>query len=215
MSTAPFPGIVHILDDDGPFRATLARVLSAAGYAALGHASAEEYRHSADRESPACLVLDLEVSGVSGLDLQREMARREHAHPIIFLSGRADIPSVVRAMREGALDFLTKPVSAVTLLEAIRIGLERDFTRHQRHVWLCELKQRYARLTPRERQVMAGVIAGRLNKQICFGLVSAERTVKTHRARVMKKMEVASLAELVRFAQDLKIAGVDLERVTY
>jgi FixJ family two-component response regulator len=213
--TPVIPGTVHVVDDDAAFRTAVARVLSAAGYRARLYGSAPEYLDAADGEGPACVLLDLRMPGVSGLDLQSELARREQAHPVIFLSGHGDIPSTVRAMRDGALDFLTKPVPTATLLEAIRSALERDLERAQRRLWLADLKQRYASLTPRERQVMAGVVAGRLNKQICFGLHAAERTVKTHRARVMEKMRVRSVAELVRYAEELQDAGVQLERVTY
>jgi len=213
--TPSFPGTVHVVDDDAAFRTAVARVLNAAGYHARLYGSAPEYLEAVEGDGPACVLLDLRMPGVSGLDLQHELARRDQAHPVIFLSGHGDIPSTVRAMRDGALDFLTKPVPTATLLEAIRAALERDLERAQRRAWLGELRQRYASLTPRERQVMAGVVAGRLNKQICFGLQAAERTVKTHRARVMEKMGVRSVAELVRFAEELHAAGIALERVTY
>jgi len=212
---ARIPGIVHVVDDDDAFRTAISRVLTAAGHRPKPYASAQDYLATPDPEGPACLLLDLRMPGVTGLDLQSALAKRDDAHPVIFLSGHGDIPSTVRAMRDGALDFLTKPVPTATLLEAIHRALESDMDRTQRRGELAELKRRYASLTPRERQVMAGVVAGRLNKQICYALHAAERTVKTHRARVMEKMRVRSVAELVRLAEELATAGVALEQVTY
>jgi FixJ family two-component response regulator len=217
MSTASrSAGIVHVVDDDAAFRTALARLLSAAGYEPRLYASAAAYLAAdANADGPACVLLDLRMPGVTGLDLQGALARREDAHPVIFLSGHGDIPSTVRAMRDGALDFLTKPVPTAILIAAIRKALDNDVARTQQHARLAELKLRYAALTPRERQVMAGVVAGRLNKQICYGLHAAERTVKTHRSRVMEKMKVRSVAELVRLAEELAGAGITLEAVGY
>jgi len=215
MSTLPSViGTVHVVDDDRAFRTALGRVLEAAGHAPHLYASATEYL-AADRASsgPACLLVDLRMPGTNGLDLQSALADREYAHPVIFLSAHGDVPSTVRAMRGGALDFLTKPVPTPVLLEAIGRALRDDIARKNRLAHLAELKRRYASLTPRERQVMAGVVAGRLNKQICYALKSAERTVKTHRARVMEKMNVGSVAELVRLTEELAAAGVALEPV--
>ena len=206
------PGIVHIVDDDTAFQTAIARLLTAAGHHPRLYGSAPEYLAADDSEGPACLLLDLQMPGPSGLDLQGALSRRENAHPVVFLSGHGDIPSTVRAMQAGAVDFLTKPVPVETLLEAIRRALDRDEARHHLVLRRGELRARYATLTPRERQVMAGVIAGRLNKQICYALHAAERTVKTHRARVMEKMKVRSVAELVRLAEELVEAGVVLEK---
>ena len=214
-SPARIPGIVHVVDDDDAFRTAISRVLTAAGHQPKLYPSATDYLASNDPDGPACLLLDLRMPGVTGLDLQSALARREDAHPVIFLSGHGDIPSTVRAMRDGALDFLTKPVPTATLLAAIHRALESDLDRTQRRAHLAEIKRRYTSLTPRERQVMAGVVAGRLNKQICYALHAAERTVKTHRARVMEKMRVRSVAELVRLAEELASAGVTLEAVDY
>jgi FixJ family two-component response regulator len=211
---APFPGIVHVVDDDASFRTAIGRALSAAGHTPRLYASAPEYLAAASfTEGPACVLLDLRMPGPDGLDLQTALVGREDAHPVIFLSGHGDIPSTVRAMRNGALDFLTKPVTTVVLLEAIARALDRDGEREARRARRAEVRQRYGRLTPRERQVMAGVVAGRLNKQICYALHAAERTVKTHRSRVMEKMQVRSVAELVRLAEELVAAGVALEPV--
>jgi FixJ family two-component response regulator len=205
------PGIVHVVDDDAAFRRAIGRALTTAGHTARLYASAPEYLAAEISEGPACLLLDLRMPGPDGLDLQSALAAREDAHPVIFLSGHGDIPSTVRAMRAGALDFLTKPVTTAVLLEAIARALDRDGERQARRARLAEVRQRYARLTPRERQVMAGVVAGRLNKQICYALHAAERTVKTHRSRVMEKMQVRSVAELVRLAEELVASGVTLE----
>ena len=213
MSThARIVGTIQVVDDDRAFRTAIGRVLSAAGHSTRLYASPAEYLSSAQAApGPSCLIVDLRMPGVNGLEFQAALAERGNAHPVIFLSGHGDVPSTVRAMRAGAIDFLTKPVPTAVLLEAIRIALERDIERAAHDAHLAEVKTRYATLTPRERQVMAGVIAGRLNKQICYALHSAERTVKTHRARVMEKMAVRSVAELVRRAEELATAGVALE----
>ena len=205
------PGIVHIVDDDHAFQTAIARALTAAGHHPRLYSSAPQYLAADDSEGPACLILDLQMPGPSGLELQGALSRRDNAHPIIFLSGHGDIPSTVRAMQGGAVDFLTKPVPIATLLAAIRCALDRDEERHHVCQRRAEVRQRYASLTPRERQVMAGVIGGLLNKQICYALHAAERTIKTHRARVMKKMRVRSVAELVRIAEELVEAGIALE----
>jgi FixJ family two-component response regulator len=212
-SPVALPGIVHVVDDDHAFRKAIGRLLGAAGHTPRLYASAAEYLACDDDRGPACVLLDLRMPGPDGLQLQHAIARREDAHPVIFVSGHGDIPSTVEAMRAGALDFLTKPVPTRVLLDAIDEALRRDLERGERRARREQVKQRYSSLTPRERQVMAGVVAGRLNKQICYALNSAERTVKTHRARVMDKMQVRSVAELVRLASELAAAGVPLERV--
>ncbi|HUL96658.1 MAG TPA: response regulator [Usitatibacter sp.] len=209
--TATLPGVVHVVDDDQAFRKAMGRLLTAAGHMPKLYASAHEYLATQDAASPACVLLDLRMPGATGLDLQSALAQRTDAHPVIFLSGHGDIPSTVRAMRGGAIDFLTKPVPTATLLAAIHKALERDLERAQENARVTQIKQLYASLTPRERQVMAGVVDGRLNKQICFALHAAERTIKTHRSRVMEKMGVRSVAELVRIAEELVASGVALE----
>jgi FixJ family two-component response regulator len=206
-------GIVHVVDDDKAFRTAIGRALAAAGHVPRLYASANEYLEAEKAGGPACVLLDLHMPGPNGLDLQTALAARDDSHPVIFLSGQGDIASTVRAMRGGALDFLTKPVPAAVLLEAIARALERDLERQASRARIADVRERYARLTPRERQVMAGVVAGRLNKQISYGLHAAERTVKTHRARVMQKMEVRSVAELVHLAEELVASGVTLEPV--
>ena len=212
MNSRPptIPGTVHVVDDDLAFRKAIGRVLMAAGHVPRLYASANEYLTADDSAGPACVLLDLRMPGFTGLDVQSALSRRNDAHPVIFLSAHGDIPTTVRAMQAGALDFLTKPVQTVTLLEAIERALARDVERQQHAGRIAELKSRYDSLTARERQVMAGVISGQLNKQICYVLKAAERTVKTHRSRVMDKMHVRSVAELVRLAEELTAAGVSL-----
>ena len=213
MNRPSLPGTVHVVDDDHAFRKAIGRVLTAAGHVPRLYASANEFLEANDSEGPACVLLDLRMPGFTGLDLQRTLSTRGDAHPVIFLSAHGDIPTTVRAMQAGALDFLTKPVPTVTLLEAIHRALVADVDRQEHALRMTEVKRRYASLTARERQVMAGVVAGLLNKQICFTLQAAERTVKTHRSRVMEKMQARSVAELVRLAEELAAAGVTLAQM--
>ena len=209
-------GTIQVVDDDRAFRTAIGRVLSAAGHSTRLYASPAEYLAAAEPVAgPSCLIVDLRMPGANGLEFQSALTERGNARPVIFLSGHGDVPSTVRAMRAGAIDFLTKPVPTAVLLEAIRIALERDIQRAAHDVHLAEVKGRYATLTPRERQVMAGVVSGRLNKQICYALDAAERTIKTHRSRVMSKMKVRSVAELVRLAEELERGGVTLEDVAW
>ncbi|HUJ00587.1 MAG TPA: response regulator [Usitatibacter sp.] len=210
-ATSSLRGIIHVVDDDRAFRTAIGRLLTAAGHEPRLYSSAAEYLAAGDSQSPACVILDLRMPGITGLDLQHALAGRASQHPVIFLSGHGDIPSTVRAMQGGAMDFLTKPVATPTLLAAIKRALERDMQRHREVEHLGEIRARYDSLTPRERQVMCGVVAGRLNKQICWSLHAAERTIKTHRSRVMAKMKVRSVAELVRLAEELSASGVPLE----
>jgi len=203
-------GIVHVVDDDRAMRKALGQLLDVAGHAPRLHASAQEYLHAADEAGPACVLLDLRMPGTSGLELQRMLRSRRNAHPVIFLSGHGDIPATVRAIQDGAVDFLTKPVDASKLLDTVQKALERDVGQSARRAHLASVRARYETLTAREREVMAGVIAGLLNKQICYALDAAERTVKTHRARVMAKMDARSVPALVQLANDLREDGVRL-----
>jgi FixJ family two-component response regulator len=214
IPTQSVPGTIHVVDDDKAFRTAIGRALTAAGHTPRLYASALEYLAAERSGGPACLLLDLRLPGPDGLDLQSALSSHDDAHPVIFLTGQGDIPSTVRAMRGGAVDFLTKPVKTVVLLEAIARALERDVGRKASLARVTEVKERYAMLTPRERQVLAGVVAGQLNKQICYGLRTAERTVKTHRSRMMQKMQARSVAELVRLAEELVASGVPLEAVS-
>ena len=200
--------IVHVVDDDETVRAAVVRLLQAAGYEARGYGSAGEFLLGrTDRNAPGCVVLDVQMPGPSGLELQEVLARLDAELPVVFLTGRGDIPMSVRAMKGGAVDFLTKPVSRETLLPAVQAATARDADARAAQEHLHVLRVRYETLTPREREVLAGVIAGKLNKLIAFELGTAERTVKAHRAQVMEKMQAASVAELVRFASELRERG--------
>ena len=201
--SAPGP-VVHVVDDDDSVRTGIVRLLEAAGYEALAYRSAGEFLlERAQRDAPGCIVLDVRMPGPSGLELQEALARLDVRLPIVFLTGHGDIPMSVRAMKAGAVDFLTKPVSRETLLGAVRAALVRDAAARAAYARLGELRARFETLTPREREVFAGVVAGKLNKQIAFELGTAERTIKAHRAQVMAKMQVASVAELVHIAEQL------------
>ncbi len=198
--------VVHVIDDDAGTRTGLCRLLEAAGYEARSYASAGDFLLADAADAPGCVLLDVRMPGPSGLELQQALARREHALPIVFLSGHGDIPTSVRALKAGAVDFLTKPVGRATLLAAIEDALARDAARRAEQDGLKELRERYLRLTPREREVFALVVAGKLNKQIAGEIGAAERTVKAHRAQVMEKMQVGSLADLVRAAERLTLS---------
>jgi FixJ family two-component response regulator len=202
--------VVHVVDDDDSMRTAVVRLLQAAGYQARGYGSAGEFLLGrSDRDAPGCAVLDVRMPGPSGLDLQEALARFDVPLPIVFLTGHGDIPMSVRAIKAGAVDFLTKPVSREVLLGAVRSAIARDAeTRAAREV-LRVLRARYESLTPREREVFTGVVAGRLNKQIAADLGTAERTIKAHRAQVMEKMQVGSVAELVQAADQLGAAGLE------
>jgi len=197
--------IVFVVDDDASVRRSTERLVRSAGFAIQSFASAREFLDNARIEKPGCLVLDVHMPGLSGLDLQRELARRDVEIPIIFLTGHGDIPMTVRAMKAGAVEFLTKPVKSRELLAAIESAIERGLVSHQARRETLALRQRYERLTPREREVLPLVVAGLLNKQIAGEVAASERTVKFHRAHIMKKMEAESLADLVRMAERLGV----------
>jgi FixJ family two-component response regulator len=201
---SPTP-IVHVVDDDPSFRTAVTRLLRAAKYEVRGYASAAEFLDSDPCADPGCILLDLQMPGVGGLDLQQSLARMEERLPVIFLTGQGDIPASVRAMKAGAVDFLTKPVRREALLTAVQNALGVDAKGRAARAVLRELQDRYEKLTPREREVLAHVVSGKLNKQIAFDLGAAERTIKAHRASIMDKLGVQSVAELVRLAQELGI----------
>lgn len=198
-------GVVHVVDDDTGMRTGLCRLLEAAGYEARGYASAGDFLLAATGDAPGCLILDLKMPGPGGLELQEALAKRGDAPPVVFLTGHADVASSVRALKSGASDFLEKPVKRETLLAAVERALAQDAARRAERDELRTLKERYDALTPREREVLGHVVAGKLNKQIAFDIGAAERTVKAHRAQVMEKMQVASLADLVRAASRLSL----------
>jgi FixJ family two-component response regulator len=199
--------VVHVVEDDLSVRAAISRLLQYAGFETRNYASAGEYL-VADRDpKPGCIVLDVGLPGLSGIDLQAALAKNGAAPPIVFITGRGDIEMGVRAMKAGAVDFLTKPVKRDALLAAVREALDRDALERTTRGALQGLAARFERLTPREREVLAGVVRGKANKQIAEELRIAVRTVKAHRAAIMKKVEVASLAELVRAAERLERAA--------
>jgi len=182
-------------------RKAISRLLKAAGFQVGLYSSAQEFLESYDRGAPGCLLLDMAMPGLNGLDLQKELAHRGSQIPIIFLTGKADVPSSVEAMKLGAHDFLCKPADEKPLLSAVRGALERDRQQRQERRSLEELREQIASLTARELEVLTHVITGKLNKQIAGDLGTVEKTVKVHRGRVMHKLNVASVAELVRAAQ--------------
>lgn len=200
---------VFVVDDEPPVRQAVARLLRSAGIDACVFGSPQEFLLGYDSAAPGCLVLDVAMPGLNGLELQRALAERGSELPIIFLTGRADIPMSVQAMKGGASDFLTKPVHDQDLLAAIRRALQRDAERRQAGAEVDKIRARVATLTPREREVLAHVVSGQLNKEIAGDLGTVEQTIKVHRARVMEKMGVRSVAELVRLAARLGIDGKD------
>ena len=193
------PATIHVVEDDTAFRTALTRMLGAAGYAVKSYGSAGEFL-GASPEGPGCILLDLQLPDGSGLDVQRQLAGREGALPIVFLTGHGSISGSVQAMRAGADDFLAKPVEESELLASVERALERDRTQRDRLARRTEVQDKYATLTPSERKVMSGVISGHLNKQMAFRFGRDLRTIKTYRARVLKKMGAESTADLVRMA---------------
>ena len=196
-------GVVFVIDDDPSMRESLKNLIRSVGLRAEAFASADEFLGSKRMAGPGCLVLDVRMPGMSGLDLQKRMVEARADIPIIFLTGHADIPMSVQAMKAGAVEFLTKPVREQDLLDAIQQALERDRAAVAKRAEVDDLRDRFDSLTPRERDVMRHVIAGLLNKQIAGELGMSETTVKIHRHHVMEKMKAASLAELVRMADRL------------
>ncbi|MGH7674917.1 MAG: response regulator transcription factor [Gemmatimonadales bacterium] len=192
---------VFLVDDDPSVLKSLSRVLRSAGLAVAPFASPLEFLRRHDPGLPGCLVLDIAMPGLDGLELQSALATSGHERPIVFLTGRADVPMSVQAMKRGAVDFLTKPVHEAALLEAVTVALERDTAARRAGRQRAEVRRRWATLTPREREVLGHVITGRLNKQIAAALGTAEKTVKVHRGRVMAKMQARSVAELVRLTE--------------
>jgi FixJ family two-component response regulator len=204
---------VLVIDDDSALRASIARLLGSLGLATQQFASISDFLASELPDGPSCLVLDVRLPGQSGLDLQRDLAAADRELPIIFITGHGDIPMSVRAMKGGAIEFLTKPFRDQDLLDAIQLGLARDRARRENEKALVSLKERFGSLTPREREIMVQVARGRLSKQIAGDIGIAEPTVKVHRSRLMRKMKAGSLPELGRMADRLKLVPNDYQRV--
>jgi RNA polymerase sigma factor (sigma-70 family) len=201
MTGAP---IVFVVDDDASVRSSLKFLLSTVGLQVESFDSADAFLHEKRPDAPSCLVLDVRLPGLSGLDFQRELAARNTPIPIIFLTGHGDIPMSVRAMKAGAVEFLTKPFRDQDLLDAVRIALERDHARLEQDKDVMILQRRFDSLTSREQEVISMVVSGMLNKQIADQLGTAESTVKVQRSRAIEKMHAESLVDLIRMIEKLK-----------
>jgi FixJ family two-component response regulator len=205
-------GTVLVVDDDPALRESVGRLLRSLGLETQLFASISDFLESVPPDGPACLVLDVRLPGKSGLDLQRELAAANRGLPIIFITGHGDIPMSVQAMKGGAIEFLTKPFRDQDLLDAIQLGLSRDRVRRENEKALATLRERFASLSPRERDIMIQVARGRLSKQIAGDIGIAEGTVKVHRSRAMQKMKARSLPELGRIADKLKLVPDEPQR---
>jgi FixJ family two-component response regulator len=199
------PAVVFVIDDDPSMRGALEDLVGSVGLQVQAFASPQDFLQSKLPDAPGCLVLDVRLPGMGGLTFQKELARLGVALPVIFITGHGDIPMSVRAMKAGAVEFLTKPFHDQELLDAIHTAIERDRERRREAVLVAELRERYATLTERERQIMTLVVVGRANKQIAAELNLSEMTVKVHRGQVTRKMHAGSLPELVRMADRLGV----------
>jgi FixJ family two-component response regulator len=200
--------IVFVVDDDPSMREAVQDLIASVGLEARGFASPREFLEAVRPDAPACLVLDVRLPGSSGLNFQRELVQTGVLIPVIFITGHGDIPMSVRAIKAGAVEFLTKPFHDQELLDAINAGIERNRAQRRDAAVMDDLRQRFAALTPREREIMALVILGRMNKQIAGELGVSEVTVKVHRGQIMRKMRAKSLPELVRMGDVLRLATV-------
>jgi FixJ family two-component response regulator len=197
--------IVFVVDDDAAIRKALASLMRSVGLQVESFGSAQEFLQTNRPEVPSCLILDIRLPGISGLDFQRKLGEANTPIPIIFITGHGDIPMSVRAMKAGAVEFLTKPFRDQDLLDAVQLALERDRDRRQSEAEIATLRERYEWLTPREREVLPLVVSGLLNKQIAAEIGTSETTVKVHRGQLMRKMGADSLPELVRMAEKMGI----------
>jgi FixJ family two-component response regulator len=201
--------VVIIVDDDSSMRTMIARLLDSVGMKSIAYSAPEEFLRTSLPNDPACVVLDVQMPGLSGLDLQRELAKAERQLPIVFMTGHGDIPMTVQAMKEGAVAFLTKPFRNQDLIDAVRQALNLDREAQRQRDQLASLRRRYESLTAREREVFALVATGLLNKQIALQLGTTERTVKAHRGVMVQKMEADSVADLVRMADKLGVGPTE------
>lgn len=202
MSAAP---LVFVIDDDSSVRSSLKFLLSTVGLQAETFDSANSFLQKRRPDVPSCLVLDVRLPGVSGIDFQRELTARNNPIPIVFLTGHGDIPMSVRAMKAGAVEFLTKPFRDQDLLDAVRVALDRDRVRREQEKEIVDIRRRFDSLTSREQEVVSMVVGGMLNKQIAAELGTAESTVKVQRSRAMAKMKADSLADLIKMIQKLQL----------
>jgi FixJ family two-component response regulator len=194
---------VVVVDDDPSMCEALTRLLDTVGLRALAFKTPQEFLNATRPDAPSCLVLDVRLPGLSGLDLQRELAHADPPMQIVFITAHGDIPMTVQALKAGAVDFLTKPFRDQQLLDAVQQAIDRDRAARRQRADLAELRRRYESLTPREREVMTHVVSGLLNKQIATQVRTSEATVKAHRAQLMRKMEAGSVAQLVRIVEGL------------